>query len=85
MLRKLTLSLTAALLMAGAPALAQSTPPEGALPLSQVIAQIEAMEGVRFIDEVDWDDDGYWEVEYVMTDGRKVEVRLDPMTGQPRR
>jgi uncharacterized membrane protein YkoI len=85
MLRKLTLALTAALLMAGAPALAQSSPPEGALPLSQVIARIEAMEGVRFIDEVEWDDDGYWEVEYVTADGRKVEARLDPMTGDIRR
>jgi hypothetical protein len=85
MLRKTILSLTACLLMVGTPALAQSAPPEGALPLSQVIARIEAMDGVRFVDEVDWDDDGYWEIDYVMTDGRKVEARLDPMTGDIRR
>lgn len=65
MFRKLTLALTAALLMASAPApaRAQSTPPDGALSLSEVIAQIEALEGLHFIDEVEWDDDGYREVE----------------------
>lgn len=69
MFRKLTLAPTAALLMAGAPApapapaRAQSMPPDGALPLSEVIAQIEALEGLHFIGEVEWDDDGYREVE----------------------
>jgi len=85
MFRKLILSLTAALLMAGAPALAQSAPPENALPLSEVIAQIEAMEGVHYIDEVDWDDDGYWEIEYYLRNGTKVEVKIDPVTGAVRR
>jgi hypothetical protein len=85
MFRKLIVSLTAALLMAGAPALAQSAPPEGALPLSEVIAQIEATEGVHFIDEVEWDDDGYWEIEYYLRNGTKVEVKIDPVTGAVRR
>lgn len=79
------LPLAAALaLMAGAAA-ADTPPPEGALPLSQVIAALEAADEVHWIDEVEWDDDGYWEVEYYTRDGRKVEVRLDPMTGEPRR
>lgn len=60
-------------------------PPANALPLSQVIALIEAEGGIAYIDEVEWDEDGYWEVEYITTDGRKVEVELDPVTGLPRR
>jgi peptidase YpeB-like protein len=40
---------------------------------------------VAYFDEVDWDDDGYWEIEYVDRAGNSVEIRLDPVTGQPRR
>lgn len=66
-------------------AAADTPPPEGALPLSQILATLEASADIRWIDEVDWDSDGYWEVEYHTTDGREVEVQLDPMTGEPRR
>lgn len=74
-----------ALTLAALPALAQSAPPAGAMPLSQVIAQVEALPDFRHVDEVDWDDDGYWDVEYVNTEGRSVDLRLDPMTGAVRR
>lgn len=77
--------LTAALLFLAAPLAAQSAPPAGALPLSQIIAQVEATPGLAFIDDVDWDDDGYWEVEYRTTEGGRVEIRVDPLTGAIRR
>lgn len=79
----LILGLGAAL--AALPLRADAPPPPGALPLSQVIALLEAEGGIAYIDEVEWDDDGYWEVEYLTSDGRKVEVKLDPLTGLPRR
>lgn len=61
-------------------------PPPGALPLSQVLASFEAATpDLAWIDSVDWDDDGFWDLDYVNEAGRKREVRLDPLTGAPRR
>mgnify|MGYP002653413710 CR=1 FL=1 len=67
-----------------APALAQSLPPANGLPLSQVIASVEKTQPVRVFTEIEWDDDGYWEVEYRTTEGGEVEIRVDPVTGQNR-
>ncbi len=61
---------------------AQDRPPEGALPLSQVLATLEAGGDVASFDEVDWDDDGHWEIDYIDAVGSKVELRADPMTGE---
>lgn len=83
MTRLATLAL--ALSLAAAPVLAQSAPPAGSLPLSQIVAALEATEGFSHFDEIEWDDDGYWEIEYLTTDGRKIEVRIDPVTGATRR
>ncbi|MFN3273476.1 MAG: PepSY domain-containing protein [Paracoccus sp. (in: a-proteobacteria)] len=76
----------AAMLMAPTALLAQDRPPADAMPLSQILSTLEQDVGadLAFIDEVDWDDDGYYEVEYYTADGREVKVRLDPTTGQPR-
>ena len=73
--------------MLAAPGFAQMVPPAGAMPLSEVIAAVEARDGVAAVLEADWDDDGYWEIEYVDTDNRVHELDLDPMTGadMPRR
>lgn len=56
-------------------------PPPNALPLSEILASIEAEGNVRF-DEIDWEDRGYWEIEYYDDQGRRIEVRIDPVTGQ---
>jgi hypothetical protein len=68
--------------MATTPALAQPAP--GGVPLSEILATIEAEENFGYFDEVEWDSDGYWEVEYYRADGAKVEIDIDPMSGQPR-
>lgn len=65
-------------------AIADTPPPANALPLSQIITQIEADHDVWFFDEIEWDDDGYWEVEYIRADGAKVSMKLDPLTGTHR-
>lgn len=81
----LPLSLAAMMLTSGM-AFGQDRPPADAMALSEILASLEQDlgDGLAFIDEVDWDDDGYYKVEYYTDDGREVKVRLDPMTGQPR-
>lgn len=64
---------------AGAP-----VPPENGLKLSEIVAKIEQRDQFRYIDEVDWDEDGYYEVTYYTSDKAKVEIKIDPVTGQPR-
>lgn len=65
-------------------ATAFARPPENALPLSEILAALEASGDVLYFDEVEWDSDGYWEVEYYRPDGAKVEIDIDPVSGQPR-
>lgn len=83
-MRMITAALVASLIPATAMA-ADTPPPAGSMKLSEVIAALEDRVGdqLAFIDEVDWDDDGYWEIEYKGTDGSETEVRLDPATGEP--
>ncbi|MDO5613548.1 MAG: PepSY domain-containing protein [Paracoccus sp. (in: a-proteobacteria)] len=74
-----------ATLIAGT-AFADTAPPAGSMKLSDVVALIENQAGAElaYIKEVDWDDDGYWDVEYRTTAGAKVDLRLDPVTGENR-
>ena len=66
------------------PLMAQDQPPADGTPLSQMLATLEQEADFGHIDDVDWDDDGYYEVEYYTTEGREVKVRLDPVTGAAR-
>lgn len=61
-------------------------PPANAMKLSEIVATLEQRMGdqLAYIDQADWDDDGYWEVEYKTTDGAAVEVKLDPISGEQR-
>ena len=66
--------------LGASPALADR-PPADALPLSEIIQMVEAAQAVDYFEDVEWDDDGYWEIDYVDTDGRKIEIDVDPRTG----
>lgn len=78
------IALTAfALAFAATPALADR-PPADALPLSQILQMVEQEHSVDYVKEVDWDDDGYWEIEYVRQGGGEVEIKVDPQTGRVR-
>lgn len=66
------------------PAAADTPPPEGSIPLSQIVQEIEQRENFHFIDEIDLDDDGYYEIEYHTRDGQEVEVEIDARTGEAR-
>lgn len=71
----------AGLFLLGGAALA-APPPSNAKPLSEVLRMIEQRDGVTYFDEVEWDDDGYWKVEYYTRDGAKREIRVDPVSGE---
>ena len=73
-------------LMLGSTALAQTAdrfPPQNAKKLSEIVAKVEQRQGFRYISEVDWDD-GAYEVTYYTTDKAKVEIKYDPLTGEPK-
>ncbi|WP_273725060.1 PepSY domain-containing protein [Brucella gallinifaecis] len=55
--------------------------PEGTK-LSQIISKIEQTADLQYIDEVDWNDRGYYEIEYFLKNGAKVEIKIDPKTGE---
>ncbi|MBC2885055.1 PepSY domain-containing protein [Ochrobactrum sp. CM-21-5] len=55
--------------------------PEGTK-LSEIIAKVEQTADVQYVDEVDWNDRGYYEIEYIMKNGAKVEIKIDPKTGE---
>ncbi len=85
MLKTVCAAAFAATLLA-TPALAQQAgqfPPQNSKKLSEIIAMVEQRPDFRFIDEVDWDDGGY-EVTYYTTDNAKVEMKFDPVTGEPK-
>ncbi|MGQ2906636.1 MAG: PepSY domain-containing protein [Aliihoeflea sp.] len=83
-LMKLQLAAASLLIAAGLslPALAQPAP--GSIPLSEILATIEAEDGFGYFDEIEWDSDGYWEIEYYRADGAKIDIDIDPASGQPR-
>jgi predicted secreted protein len=73
----------AAATLATTPALAQNQPPADSLPLSRLVASVETGHPVRNFVEVEWDDDGYWDMEFVTTNNRRASIRIDPVSGEP--
>lgn len=59
-------------------------PTEKSLKLSEIIAKIEQRSQFRYVSEVDWSTDGYYDVVYYTTDKAKVEIKIDAVTGEPR-
>lgn len=66
-------------------AAAQSAPPPGALTASEILRAVEQRSDFLRLRELEWDEDGYWEVEFVTRDGSVRKMRIDPMNGQLRR
>ncbi len=75
----LRLTLVAALALAATTVLAQRVPPENGMPLSQIIANVEANPDMRDIREIKWVDDEYRRVGYTTTSGHRGRARLDPI------
>lgn len=74
-------TMLAAALLTATSVSAFATAPEGAK-LSDIIAKIEQTADLQYIDEVDWNDRGYYEIEYFLKNGAKVEIKIDPKTGE---
>ena len=55
-------------------------PPPNAKPLSEVVRSLEN-QGVRTITEISFDE-GKWSIEARNADGKKVDLKVDAMTGQ---
>jgi len=56
------------------------TPPANAKPLSEVIKVLED-QGYRTITEVEFED-GVWEIEVHQSDGKEIEIKVDPVSGE---
>ncbi|MEO5323793.1 PepSY domain-containing protein [Mesorhizobium sp. CC13] len=59
-------------------------PPEKSLKLSEIIARIEQRGQFRYVSEVEWNREGYYDVIYYTTDKAKVEIKIDVVSGEPR-
>ena len=58
-------------------------PPENALKLSAIIATVEQRDAFQYVSDVEWNDEGYYDVVYFTTDKAKVEMKFNPVTGKP--
>ena len=75
---KIKTLLLALLIFSSNTSLANSKPPENALPLSEIIMSLET-QGYKPIVEVDLDR-GVWEIE-AFKDGQKRELKVNPLNG----
>lgn len=78
-----------AVLLLCAPALAQTAttapvPPPNAMKLSEIIAKVEQRDQFAFVSEVEWSEEGYYDITYFTSDKAKVEIKADPITGKPK-
>lgn len=75
-------------LLVGSPVVAQDAPspmpPESAMKLSEILAKVEARDQFRYVSEIDWDEEAYYDIVYFTSDKAKVEIKIDPATGQTR-
>lgn len=51
--------------------------------LSALIAKVEARPNFHYVDEIEWEGSVYT-ITYFTTDKAKVEIRIDPVTGEPK-
>ncbi len=57
-------------------------PPDNAMKLSAIIAKVEGLDQFRYVSEINWDDEGFYNVIYFTKDKAKVEINIDPATGK---
>jgi len=86
--KRIMLALSLAVVFASTAVLAQITnetavPPKNAMKASEIVAKIEARADFQYLDELDWDDEGYYDIVYFTRDKAKVEIKINPATGEP--
>ena len=82
------LSICAVSLLACGSASAQNSaptvPPQNSMKLSALVSKVEQRDKFQYIKDVEWDQEGYYEITYYTTDKAKVEIKLDAVSGQPK-
>jgi hypothetical protein len=84
---RLAIGISLCLLALAGPAIAQDAPPvppQNAMKLSAILATVEGRDGFHYISNVEWNEEGYYDVTYFTTDKAKVEMKVDPVTGKNR-
>ncbi len=86
MLRRMRVGVTILLLAIPTTSVAQEQrriPPDNAMKLSQIISKVEKRQDFRFVDEIEWNEGGYYDVTYYTTDKAKVEIKYNAVSGEP--
>ena len=60
-------------------------PRQEAAPLSRILQALEQRSDIAYFKDIEWDETGYWEIEYQDKDGRTVGLKIDPVSGETRR
>ena len=61
----------------------RAPPPASGQKLSALVAKVEARPNFAYVDEIEWQG-GAYTITYFTTDRAKVEIKLDPATGEPK-
>jgi hypothetical protein len=64
---------------------AKADPPSDGKPLSQILQALEHKDGFSHVSEIEWDEEGYWEIEFFTSTGKlrnRVKINVDPQTGK---
>jgi len=56
---------------------------ENGMKPSEILAVVESRDDFRYLEEMKWDDNGYYEVVYHTADSARVEINMDARTGEP--
>jgi hypothetical protein len=63
---------------------APPVPPQNAMKLSAIVAAVEGRDSFHYVSQVEWNDEGYYDVVYFTTDKARVELKVDAVTGKNR-
>jgi hypothetical protein len=58
-------------------------PSAKAMKLSQIISKVEGRDKYAYISELTWSQNGYYDIIYFTSDKAKVEIKVDPVSGEP--
>ena len=58
-----------------------STPPPNGKKLAEILAKVEGRDKFKFISEIEWSQNGFYDIYYYTTDNVKVELHMDPVFG----
>lgn len=50
---------------------------------SEILSSIETRDDFRYLEEMEWNDDGYYSIVYHTADKARVEIHIDALSGEP--